>query len=73
MQTCPHAVGTHFVAEEIADLTEQIAENGKSIHELEKSRKQMELEKADVQMALEEAEVSRSGEAEARTEATVWA
>lgn len=47
-----------FFAEEIADLTEQIAENGKTIHELEKSRKQIELEKADIQLALEEAEVS---------------
>lgn len=64
---------THFVAEEIADLTEQIAENGKSIHELEKSRKQMELEKADIQMALEEAEVRMGWEAEARTEATACA
>lgn len=65
-------MGTYFIAEEIADLTEQIAENGKSIHELEKSRKQMELEKADIQMALEEAEVSMSGEAKTRTEAMMW-
>lgn len=64
---------TYFIAEEIADLTEQIAENGKSIHELEKSRKQMELEKADIQMALEEAEVRMGGDAEARTEATAGA
>lgn len=48
----------YFFAEEIADLTEQIAESGKTIHELEKSRKQIELEKADIQLALEEAEVS---------------
>lgn len=52
---------TDFFAEEIADLTEQIAESGKAIHELEKSRKQIELEKADTQLALEEAEVSRPG------------
>lgn len=58
---------TYFIAEEIADLTEQIAENGKSIHELEKSRKQMELEKADIQMALEEAEVRMGREEQART------
>ena len=50
---------TSLFAEEIADLTEQIAESGKTIHELEKSRKQIELEKADIQLALEEAEVSR--------------
>lgn len=52
------ATRTSLFAEEIADLTEQIAENGKTIHELEKSRKQIELEKADIQLALEEAEVS---------------
>ena len=68
MQRQPNAMGTYCIAEEIADLTEQIAENGKSIHELEKSRKQMELEKADIQMALEEAEVSMSLEAKTRTE-----
>lgn len=63
----PNSVQTYFIAEEIADLTEQIAENGKSIHELEKSRKQMELEKADIQMALEEAEVRMGREEQART------
>lgn len=63
----PNAAQTYFIAEEIADLTEQIAENGKSIHQLEKSRKQMELEKADIQMALEEAEVRMGREAQART------
>ena len=61
-------MGTYCIAEEIADLTEQIAENGKSIHEIEKSRKQMELEKADIQMALEEAALSVSGEVKTRTE-----
>lgn len=58
MQRCSNAIKAYFFAEEIADLTEQIAENGKTIHELEKSRKQIELEKADIQLALEEAEVS---------------
>lgn len=43
--------------EEISDLTEQIGENGKSINELEKARKQVEQEKSDLQAALEEAEV----------------
>lgn len=43
--------------EEISDLTEQIAEGGKQIHELEKIKKQMEQEKCDIQAALEEAEV----------------
>ena len=73
VQRRPNAMRTYFIAEEIADLTEQIAENGKSIHELEKSRKQMELEKADIQMALEEAEVRVGWEAEARTEAAACA
>jgi len=45
--------------EEISDLTEQIGEGGKSIHELEKIRKQLEQEKAEIQTALEEAEVKK--------------
>lgn len=44
--------------EEISDLTEQLGEGGKSIHELEKIRKQLEQEKAEIQSALEEAEVT---------------
>lgn len=52
----------HFVfcvklIEEISDLTEQVAEGGKVIHELEKVKKQIEQEKGDIQSALEEAEV----------------
>uniref|UniRef100_A0A8D0L4H9 Myosin heavy chain 3 n=1 Tax=Sphenodon punctatus TaxID=8508 RepID=A0A8D0L4H9_SPHPU len=43
---------------EISDLTEQIAENGKTIHELEKVKKQIESEKSEMQMALEEAEAA---------------
>ena len=43
---------------EITDLTEQLGEGAKTIHELEKIRKQLEQEKADLQSALEEAEVS---------------
>uniref|UniRef100_A0A3P9K5R4 Myosin-6 n=1 Tax=Oryzias latipes TaxID=8090 RepID=A0A3P9K5R4_ORYLA len=44
--------------EEISDLTEQLGAGGKSIHELEKIRKQLEQEKAEIQTALEEAEGS---------------
>uniref|UniRef100_A0A8C6Y558 Myosin heavy chain 2 n=1 Tax=Naja naja TaxID=35670 RepID=A0A8C6Y558_NAJNA len=44
--------------QEIADLTEQIAQNGKFIHELEKAKKQIEVEKSEMQMALEEAEAA---------------
>ncbi|XP_031418658.2 myosin-7 [Clupea harengus] len=43
---------------EISDLTEQLAVGGKSIHELEKIRKQLEQEKSEIQSALEEAEAS---------------
>ena len=54
-------VYTHFYfflrTEEISDLTEQIAEGGKRIHELEKIKKQIEQEKSELQAALEEAEV----------------
>ena len=46
-----------FSTEEITDLTEHIAESGKTIHELEKAKKSAESERADVQTALEEAEV----------------
>ncbi|GAB1296250.1 Myosin-8 [Apodemus speciosus] len=42
--------------QEISDLTEQIAEGGKHIHELEKIKKQVEQEKCEIQAALEEAE-----------------
>ncbi|XP_077590547.1 myosin heavy chain, fast skeletal muscle [Stigmatopora nigra] len=42
--------------QEISDLTEQIGESGKCIHELEKSKKTVEAEKAEIQTALEEAE-----------------
>lgn len=47
-----------LVAEEICDLTEQIAESGKAHHGLEKAKKQIEQEKCDLQAALEEAEAS---------------
>ncbi|KAM3865581.1 myosin-7-like [Diretmus argenteus] len=44
--------------EEISDLTEQLGEGGKTVHELEKIRKQLEQEKIEIQSALEEAEGS---------------
>ena len=43
--------------EEITDLSEQIGESGKTIHELEKGKKMVECEKTEIQAALEEAEV----------------
>lgn len=43
--------------EEISDLSEQLGETGKTIHELEKGKKTVESEKSEIQTALEEAEV----------------
>ncbi|NXD49942.1 MYH7 protein, partial [Corvus moneduloides] len=45
-------------AEEISDLTEQLGGSHKTIHELEKVRKQLDAEKLELQAALEEAEAS---------------
>merc|ERR1712071_58595 len=42
--------------EEIADLTDQLGEGGKSIHELEKAKRTLEQERNELQAALEEAE-----------------
>lgn len=44
-------------SEEISDLTDQVSEGNKSLHEIEKVKKQIEQEKSDIQVALEEAEV----------------
>ena len=44
--------------EEITDLSDQICQGGKTIHELEKIKKELDIEKSEVQAALEEAEVS---------------
>lgn len=43
-------------------MTEQVATSGKTIHELEKAKKQVEMEKSEMQASLEEAEVSFSNE-----------
>ena len=44
--------------EEILDLTDQISEGGKTIHELERMKKILDVEKSDIRAALEEAEVT---------------
>uniref|UniRef100_T1IQ65 Myosin heavy chain, muscle n=1 Tax=Strigamia maritima TaxID=126957 RepID=T1IQ65_STRMM len=46
------------LADEIRDITDQLSEGGRSVHELEKSRKRLELEKEELQAALEEAEAA---------------
>lgn len=43
--------------EEILELTDQISEEGKTIHELERMKKILDVEKSDIRAALEEAEV----------------
>ena len=55
LNICEHSFV--YPIEEISDITEQLGETGKSIHELEKVRKTLEQEKAEIQTALEEAEV----------------
>ncbi|KAM4598460.1 myosin-8-like isoform 2-T2 [Polymixia lowei] len=44
--------------EEITDITDQVGQSAKTIHELEKAAKQAEQDKRDTQAALEEAESS---------------
>lgn len=39
------------------DLSEQLGETGRTMHEMEKAKKQAEMEKMETQTALEEAEV----------------
>jgi myosin heavy chain 6/7 len=44
--------------EEIHDLTDQLGEGGRNVHEIEKARKRLEMEKDELQAALEEAEAA---------------
>lgn len=55
-----------LVPEEISDLTDQLGESGKTIHELEKFKKQVETEKYDMQTSLEEAEVQNTANTDAK-------
>lgn len=41
---------------EIRDITEQMNEGGRSVHEVDKARRRLEMEKQELQAALEEAE-----------------
>ncbi len=47
-----------MIPEEILDLTDQISQGGKTIHELERLKKIIDVEKSDIRAALEEAEVT---------------
>merc|ERR1712203_186610 len=44
------------LADEIKDLLDQLGEGGRSIHDLDKTRRRLEVEKEELQAALEEAE-----------------
>ena len=46
----------HCFSDEIHDLTDQLTEGGRSVHEVEKARRRLEMEKEELQAALEEAE-----------------
>ena len=46
------------LVDEIRDITDQLGEGGRSVHELEKARKRLEMEKEELQSALEEAEAA---------------
>ena len=41
----------YYFKDEIKDLMDQLGEGGKSVHELEKSRKRLEIEKDELQAA----------------------
>lgn len=46
------------LTEEIADLTDQLTDGGKSVHELQKAKKKIEMEKEELQASLEESEAA---------------
>jgi len=48
--------GGVLVSDEIHDLTDQLGEGGRNVHEMDKVRRRLELEKEELQAALEEAE-----------------
>merc|ERR1711931_112181 len=50
------------LSDEIHDLTDQLGEGGRSVHEIEKVRKRLEMEKEELQSALEEAESALEAE-----------
>merc|ERR1712127_400935 len=50
------------LADEIKDLLDQLGDGGRSIHELDKTRRRMETEKEELQGAMEEAEGSLEAE-----------
>ena len=47
-----------IISEEIRELTDQLSEGGRGVHEVEKARRRLEMEKQELSSALEEAEVA---------------
>lgn len=50
------------MAQELKDLTDQLGEGGRSVHEQAKTRRRLELEKDELQQALEDAEAALEAE-----------
>ena len=46
----------YLLSDEIHDLTDQLSEGGRNVHEVDKARRRLEMEKQELQAALEEAE-----------------
>ena len=45
-----------YFTDEIHELTDQLTEGGRGVHEIEKARRRLEMEKQELSAALEEAE-----------------
>ena len=58
VQTADDSWLVSAVADEIHDLTDQLGEGGRSVHEMDKTRRRLEMEKEELQSALEEAEAA---------------
>ncbi|CAD5223229.1 unnamed protein product [Bursaphelenchus okinawaensis] len=50
------------LAQEIKDITDQLGEGGRSVHDLQKIRRRLEMEKDELQQALEDAESALEAE-----------
>lgn len=50
------------LSQELKDITDQLGEGGKSVHELQKIRRRLELEKDELTQALEDAEAALEAE-----------
>lgn len=50
------------LSQELKDITDQLGEGGKSVHELQKIRRRLELEKDELAQALEDAEAALEAE-----------